>query len=365
MKKYLRYIFLLVLIVLIGACGFIEQKDTQYERINNSLGLLYFSTSIDKSNGKGSLYTINSSGSVSEVLETGGLELGEIYHHDDMVIVNDVSHSYLIDEEISEEEREHKEYTAIFAGYMNDKRVELYNSGYDENGTYHSHLYWQHDGTMQYQDLPYFITTAGIYEDLLYVLEEKETDENMVLHEIELDEGAQDTLFLSLDYKTDELVPLTDMIVTEELIYCIVDIQQEYSVLVIHKDTGEVRENNFLSFDSNENMSAFLPHSVYNSIHWSDNQLFFLDGQGILYQFNKDGELKTTYDVLDTSDESMYIFPSWSGNDLYVFEMSDTSSIKKIDLLEMDLEDELELEDDAFSDISEQFLYDFEVLNGF
>ncbi|WP_208587519.1 hypothetical protein [Gracilibacillus suaedae] len=359
MKKFLHYIILLVLLVLIGACG-----NTQYESIHESIGLLYFSTSIDKSNGKGSLYTIDSSGNVSNVLETEGLELGEIYHQNDTVIVNDVSRSYLIDEDISEETREHKEYTAIFADYMDDKRVELYNSGYDENGTYHSQLYWQHDGTMLYQDLPYFITTAGIYEDSLYVLEEKETDEHMVLHEIVLDETAVDNPFLPLDYQTDELVPLTDMIVTEEYIYCIVDIEQEYSVLVIEKDTGEVNENNFLSFNSNENMSTYLPHSVYNSIHWIDDQLFFLDGQGNLYQFNKDGELETTYDIPNVSDESMYIFPSWLGNDLYVFEMTETSSVKKIDLMEMELEDQLKLKNDAFSGISEQFLYDFEVING-
>ncbi|WP_163579003.1 hypothetical protein [Gracilibacillus saliphilus] len=361
MKNFLHYIVLLVLLVLIGGCG-----NTQYESIHESIGLLYFSTSIDKSNGKGSLYTIDSSGKVANVLETEGLELGEIYHQNDTVIVNDVSHSYLIDEDISEETREQKEYTAIFADYMDDgERVELYNSGYDENGTYHSHLYWEHEGKMQFQDLRYFITTAGIYDDSLYVLEEKETDEHMVLQEIVLDETAVDNPLLSLDYQTDELVPLTDMIVTEELIYCIVDIQQEYSVLVINKDTGKVNENNFLSFDSNENMSTYLPYSVYNSIHWSDNQLFFLDGQGSLYQFNKDGVLETTYEVPDTSDESLYIFPSWSENDLYVFEMTETSSVKKINLREMDLEDELELKEGSFSEISEQFLYDFEVINGF
>ncbi|SFM23478.1 hypothetical protein SAMN04487943_110107 [Gracilibacillus orientalis] len=367
MKKCLLYFTLLALIILIVIYGIVMQKSTHADSINDALGLLYFSSSIDKTDGKGSLYTIDSSGNVSDALKTEGLELGELYHHNNTVILNDVSTSYIMEnEKIIEEERDQKEYTAIFAGYMNDKRVELYNSGYDENGTYHSHLYWEQDGSMQYQDLPYFITTAGIYEDSLYVLEEKEADEVMTLHEITLGETIQDdSLFLPLDYKTDELVPLTDMIVTEEYIYGIVNIQQAYSVLMINKKTDEVSEKNFLSFDSSEEMSAHLPHSVYNSIHWSDNQLFFLDGQGNLYQFNKDGELDTTYDIPDANDDSTFLFPSWSENKLYLFEMTNTASIKKIDLMELEVEDDLELDGDEFFGVSEQFLYDFEMINGF
>ncbi|UTR13936.1 hypothetical protein MM221_15160 [Salipaludibacillus sp. LMS25] len=365
-KKHILLIFFMGVFIVIAVVFslFVGRNDSV--DVANAKGFLYYSTSATNFVTRGSLYVINDENEVQKLVKTDGMDLGQIYQQDHMFILNDNKATYFIhNDEIVKEKRADTEHTAIFSSVIDGKRVELYNHGYIDQATYGSHLYWEHDGAMQFAELRYFISTAGSDGKSLFVIEEDDEENNeIILRQIALDQTIEDTPLLVLADDVDNYLIMTDMLAKNNQLYYIVNIDYDYALGKVDLNTMEQSETPFLEVKNNGDIAEHLPSKGHSGIHMTDDFIYFYDGTGVLYQFNLEGTLLETLSTVPDYHEYNDIFPAWDDETLYIFKNGDDSTIQSVNLLDMALQSEIEIDTKNLK-VNEQFLFDFKIINGF
>lgn len=296
--------------------------------LQDKIGVVYFSTTLDSSMDKGLVIFINEEGE-AKAIETDGLELGRLGYYDEQLFFQDGAKNYLLSDQLDIDDRDDDQHTGDYVNILEDGSFfSIFNSGMSEEGdSYRSEVYWYDHETLKKDVLPFFITSRGYERDSIYTLHNEdmseEDDYQLTLSETKLDHEADIRERMTWEFDQ-EMSPVTNLFVENDHLYHIGEVYHEDEVSLYFYD-WDLDQQTVHGFEIDDPMSAeehyeSIPYDSQKSGYLKNDFFYFMDGTGQIYMTDiHKGNTQEHFVIDEKSQESELVQIDWQDDELYVF----------------------------------------------
>ncbi|GEN32116.1 hypothetical protein HNQ35_002533 [Cerasibacillus quisquiliarum] len=347
--------------------------------LEDKLAVLYYSTTMDTTPGKGFVVFVDEEGTIYPY-QTKGLELGSVTYSDEVgaVFFQDESHDYVVSKStgLTKRKRDKKQYTGDFVAAKDDDTFfSIFNTGIpDGSSEYQSDIYWEQGNELKQDTLPFYIDTRGVHSNVIYLiaanpLNDEKMSVDFTLHQVTLSDKAETKQMMS--WNEADAYPLSHLIYHDHhLYYMTLFHEQDQSYFKIgdidlNKKTVTYHE---LFATNSELEQDYLPYGR-KSIHIHDDLLYAIDGKGNIYTMAlKTKQIEKNFNIVENINPASFVKVDWKDEQLFLYyshlnekeEVFEQSAIVIYDLLTREKTQTYEIEglDDFLNKHHQVYAYD-------
>ena len=255
-----------------------------------------------------------------------GLELGTVLVENDMIFLEEKNKVHIVQEDDVETiDMPFDEHTGEVTGFNKKEGLfySVYNSGFTEDGGYHSNVRIGNSKGFETIHIPYYLYGSGITDTDILMLTFDDSNFESTLRKMPLQGNVEIEEIASLG-SVENRTGMSSILHSDDYYYIVMTdtAKLQNDVYRIHEKSKQVDVFPLYNYTSEEEFHVRIPYNVRNSSAIVDGVLYYVDGVGDVYSFDTVTEKADKAFTLEgASDGSMKMAEQtyFEGNNLHFF----------------------------------------------